>query len=217
MSQLTEKMADITLRFNELSSRERWLVLGVAWALIAWLGLLLYDATLGANLTALEQERVRLQNQISQQEQLSADISQGIATIAGNDEARRIARLNKRLERLNDNVDLSLKTLVEPEQMSALLLSMLQSSKGLTLRELSNQAPQQLNRSEEQSMAIYRHDLSLHLTGSYMDLLVYVEKLEALSGRIFWRALEFELEEYPAASIRLDFFTLSQHKELLRG
>lgn len=217
MSQLTEKMADMTLRFNELSSRERWLVLGVAWALIAWLGLLLYDATLGANLTALEQERVRLQSQISQQEQLSADISQGIATITSNDEARHIARLSKRLDRLNDNVDLSLKTLVEPEQMSALLLSMLQSSKGLTLRELSNQAPQQLNRSEEQSTAIYRHDLSLHLTGSYMDLLAYVEQLEALSGRIFWRGLEFELEEYPAASIRLDFFTLSQHKELLRG
>lgn len=217
MSQLTETMADLTLRFNDLSSRERWLVLGVAWALIAWLGLLLYDATLGANLTALEQERVRLQNQISQQEQLSADISQGIAIITSNDEARHLARLNKRLDRLNDNVDLTLKTLVEPEQMSALLLSMLQSSKGLTLRELSNQAPQQLNRSEEQSTTIYRHDLSLHLTGSYMDLLAYVEQLEALSGRIFWRALEFELEEYPAASIRLDFFTLSQHKELLRG
>lgn len=217
MSQLTEKMVDIEQHFNALSPRERWLVLGVAWALLAWVGLLFYDATLGAKVASLEQERSRLQTQQAQQEQLSSEITQGIAALTSNTQAQRIARLNQRLDRLNDNVEVRLQTLVEPEQMPTLLLRILENSKGLTLRELSNQPPQQLTSAEEQSTAIYRHDLSLHLTGSYMALLDYVEQLEALSGRIFWRALEFEIEEYPAASIRLDFFTLSQHKELLRG
>ena len=216
MSAIKQQLADWHSRFIALSQRERWLVLGAGWALVAWLGLVLYESTMQASVKQREQEQQLLTRQLAEQELMKAELGQGIAKLSNSDDAQQLARLNRRLGQLNDSVDERMRTLVEPEQMSGLLLTMLEQSKGLELLELSNQPPQRLN-SEEGSDPLYRHDLTLLLNGSYMALLDYVKQLEQLSGRIFWRGLEFELEEYPQAIIRLDFFTISQHKELLRG
>lgn len=216
MSRLTEQLKNGQERFDALSRRERWLVLGACWALLAWLGLLLYESTLQAGVIRLQQEQQGLHRQLAEQQQLRDELTQGIARLSNNDNERQLARLNRRLSKLNENVDQRMRTLVGPEQMAGLLLTMLEQSQGLELRELSNQPPQQLNGAEN-TEPLYRHDLSLHLTGSYLALLDYVQRLEQLSGRVFWRGLEFELEQYPEAVIRLDFFTISQHKELLRG
>lgn len=216
MSQIKQKFADLNTRFVALSLRERWLALGATWALLAWLGLLLYESGPEARVMALKQEQETLNSQLEQQQMMGAELSQGLTELRNNGQEQQLERLNNRLSRLNDNVDEKMQTLVEPEQMSALLLSILEQSKGLDLLALSNEEPTRLN-SEEEPQALYRHNLSLVLSGSYLSLLDYVQHLEQLSGRIFWRGLEFELDEYPTATIRLDFFTISQHKELLRG
>ncbi|WP_298716494.1 MSHA biogenesis protein MshJ [uncultured Oceanisphaera sp.] len=216
MSRLAEQLKKGQERFDALSRRERWLVLGVSWALLAWLGLLLYESTLQAGVIRLQQEQLGLQRQLAEQQQLRDELAQGISRLSNNDSEQQLARLNRRLSKLNENVDQRMRTLVGPEQMAGLLLTILEQSQGLELRELSNRPPQRLNGAEN-TEPLYRHDLSLHLTGSYLALLDYVQRLEQLSGRVFWRGLEFELEQYPDAIIRLDFFTISQHKELLRG
>ncbi|MGO1618092.1 MAG: MSHA biogenesis protein MshJ [Oceanisphaera sp.] len=228
MSGIKQQIADLQSRFIGLSARERWLVLGACWALLAWLGLLLYESTLQASVEQQKQAQQSLARQMSEQKQLSAELTQAIAKLSNNGQEQQLARLNQRLSQLNENVDERMRTLVEPDQMSGLLLTMLEKSDGLALLELGNQPPELLNASAlaeaaessdtaSYSQALYRHNLSLQLSGSYMALLDYVEQLEQLSGRIFWQGLEFEIEEYPQAIIRLNFFTISQHKELLRG
>lgn len=216
MRAITTKLAESKMWFNRLSGRERWLVLTASWALLAWLGLLLYQASVQSPLAELQQANLQLQRQVAEQQQLSDELNQGIVVLKQQHQAQPLVRLTERLNRLNDNVTEKMRTLVEPEQMSGLLLSMLEQSQGLELLELSNEAPQRLT-SDEDTHALYQHNLSLVLSGSYLSLLQYVQQLEQLSGRIFWRGLEFELETHPTATIRLDFFTISQHKELLRG
>lgn len=202
--------------FIQLSTRERWLVLTASWTLLAWGGLLIYQASVLGPRTELQQRQQQLNTQLAEQQQLTAELSHGLAALSRQDQASPLARLTARLERLNDNVNEKMRTLVEPEQMSGLLLAMLEQSQGLELLELSNEAPL-LMTAEDDSQALYQHNLTLVLSGSYLSLLDYVQRLELLSGRIFWRGLEFELDIHPSATIRLDFFTISQHKELLRG
>ena len=216
MKNIKQAFTDLASRFTDLSQRERWLVLGATWGLLAWLGLLIYEASAEAKLIELEQQQVTLTTQLEQQQLMVAEFSQGIAELKMFDNASQVERLNRRLARLNTNVEQKMQTLVEPEQMSGLLLSILQQSKGLELLTLANELPTRFN-SEDDAEALYRHNLSLVLRGSYLSLLDYVKQLEQLSGRIFWRSLEFELGDYPDATIQLDFFTVSRHKELLRG
>ncbi|WP_445398822.1 MSHA biogenesis protein MshJ [Zobellella sp. An-6] len=195
--------------------RERWLLLAAVWALLAWMGLVLYEQTLAAGVASLRQQQQQLNRTLEEQQRQREELNQGIARLSGDSEQQRLERLNQRLSRLNENVEQRMRTLVGPEQMATLLLSILEQSQGLVLHQLSNRPPQPLDTGEGEPL--YRHDLSLHLSGGYLPLLDYVERLEQLSGRIFWQGLEFELEQYPEGSIRLDFFTISQHKELLRG
>ncbi|PSJ47758.1 MSHA biogenesis protein MshJ [Zobellella endophytica] len=201
--------------FMARTGRERWLLLCAGWALLAWLLLLVYEQTVQHHYQARMAEQRQVRQTLDGQQARRLELEQGIARLSGTDHRRQLERLNRRLASLNETVENRMRTLVGPEQMAALLLSVLEQQGGLELRQMTSQPPQAVTVNEGETL--YRHGLSLQLGGSYMQLLDYVQRLERLSGRIFWHRLEFELEQYPRGVIRLDFFTISQHKELLRG
>lgn len=231
MDELKARIKSLHSSFLARSNRERWMILGVCWVVVAWLGMTVYEHTLQAALKDQEQQATQQQAQLEEQAQQEAELANTVALLTRSQQEhdQQLLRLERRLASINNKVDERMRTIVTPEQMSSLLLSILKQSKGFSLVELSNQPPVLLTpakpsstdepEEEEEEVAepLYRHGLTLVLNGSYMSLLSYVDLLEQLSGQIFWRALEFEIEEYPKANVRLEFFTISQEKELLRG
>ncbi|WMC12303.1 MSHA biogenesis protein MshJ [Oceanimonas pelagia] len=214
---MKQRLALLNERFMARPKRERWLLVAAGWALAVWLGLTLFEQTVQASATALQAEQQRLQRELDGQEGLVEEINRRIAELKANDQGPRIARLNRQLSRLNENVDQRMRTLVGPEQMAGLLLSVLDQGSGLTLQGLVNLPAEPMAQGQDGDQRLYRHGLALELSGSYLQLLDYVKRLESLHGRIFWQSLSFELEQYPTGHIRLEFFTISQHKELIRG
>lgn len=217
-SALQERYQALESLFLAKSNRERWMILGVVWIVVGYGGMMVYENTLQAAVLDVEQQKAGLERQLSEQETQTLELSNSIALLTRQEQEynEQVAQLTARLADLTDQVDERMRTLVTPDQMSELLLSMLEQSKGLDLTELSNQAPMLLTEPDDLE-PLYRHDLSISLSGSYMSLLTYVDLLEQLTGQIFWRGLELEIDEHPVATIRLDFFTISQEKELLRG
>ncbi|OBV38258.1 type II secretion system protein GspM [Janthinobacterium psychrotolerans] len=59
------------------------------------------------------------------------------------------------------------------------------------------------------SPLLYRHGVEVVLRGSYIDMVNYMEALEAMPTRVFWGDARLEVEQYPDASLRLTLFTLS--------
>ncbi|GAA3530694.1 MSHA biogenesis protein MshJ [Zobellella aerophila] len=201
--------------FMARNRRERWLLLGAGWALLAWLGLLLFEATVLARQRQLVADNQQLSRTIAERQQQGEALKARIAGLSNTDQKQQIERLNRRLARLDNSVQGRLQSLVGPEQMAELLLAVLEQDSGLQLVQLQNRPAQAIT--TQGGNTLYRHGISLQLTGSYVQLLDYVRRLELLQGKLFWQSLGFELEQYPVARIRLDFFTLSEHKELLRG
>ncbi len=201
--------------FMARNSRERWLLLCSGWALLAWLGLVLFESTLLANKQQLLAENEQLRRAIVERSQQSAELTTLISSLSVEAHERKIAQLKQRLARLNENVEGRLQSLVGPEQMAELLLDVLAQENGLRLQQLQNKPAQGITTPTGDTL--YRHGISLQLSGSFTQLLDYVRRLESLQGRLYWQSLDFELEQYPDARIRLDFFTLSEYKELLRG
>lgn len=218
MAQFKEQWHKLESTFLTQSNRERWLILIVFWTVAAYLGMLLYEHTLGGALQDLQNEHHSQLTKIEAQQQQVLELNNSIALLTRQEreQEKQRTRLQARLTDFNKEIDIRMRTLVSPEQMSSLLLSILKQSNELKLQELSNLSPHLLTEPDDPD-PLYRHGLSLTLEGSYLALLKYVELLEKLSGRIFWQGLEFELEAHPNAIIRLQFFTISQEKELLRG
>ena len=56
---------------------------------------------------------------------------------------------------------------------------------------------------------LYRHGVEVVLQGSYIDMVNYMEALEAMPTRVFWGKAEMSVARYPQASLKLTLYTLS--------
>jgi MSHA biogenesis protein MshJ len=56
---------------------------------------------------------------------------------------------------------------------------------------------------------LYRHGVEVAVRGNYLDMIDYMNALEALPTQLFWGGARLEVEEYPAARLTLTLYTLS--------
>jgi MSHA biogenesis protein MshJ len=64
-----------------------------------------------------------------------------------------------------------------------------------------------------ESSGPYVHPVELVLEGSYLDVLRYLQALEALPWRFYWKALDLQSTGYPVNRVRIELTTLSMDKE----
>lgn len=56
---------------------------------------------------------------------------------------------------------------------------------------------------------LYRHGVRVVLRGGYLEMVSYMEALEAMPSRVFWGRAALKADDYPAASLTLTLYTLS--------
>ena len=56
---------------------------------------------------------------------------------------------------------------------------------------------------------IYRHGVEITVSGSYLDLLAYLQTLEKLPSQLYWGRLELSAATYPQVTLKLSVYTLS--------
>ena len=106
--------------------------------------------------------------------------------------------------------------LIPAERMPGLLEQMLAGSGRLRLVSLTSLAPKTLMAGTEESI-LFQHGLRMRLQGRYFDILQYLRALEGLPEHFYWRRLDYQVEQYPEASVELELYTLSGSKEFIRG
>ena len=67
-------------------------------------------------------------------------------------------------------------------------------------------APAMANKPRE---LLYRHGVEIVLQGSYLDMIAYMDALEALPAQLFWGKAELAAGQYPNARLKLTLYTLS--------
>ena len=121
--------------------------------------------------------------------------------------------------------------LVTPRQMPGLLKEFFEKSNtlkliGLTKHEVKpafkkikvavnneqNKNADQTN-TAERNIEFYRHDFTVNLRGKYFDLAKSLEALEAMNIKIYWDSLEYTVDGYPYADIKLTVYTFSYDKK----
>ena len=63
---------------------------------------------------------------------------------------------------------------------------------------------------------LYRHGVELTVRGNYLDMVNYLDALEALPTQLFWGRAALEVEEYPNARLTLTVYTLSLDKKWMK-
>jgi len=95
-------------------------------------------------------------------------------------------------------------------RLPALLQDLLGQGRGVKLEVLRVLPGTQL----EGGSQLYRHGVEMTLTGSYLELLQYLSRLEALPVKLLWGAGDLQVDQYPTVRLRLQVYTLSGQRSL---
>lgn len=202
--------------YNQRPIRERALILATALVLVLLAGWELAvvpaqqaHSQLENRLQALSAERDSL---LAQQEtldrQLANDPSQALRS--------QLSARQQRLDGLNRQISETTGQLIAPRAMVTLLRDILSAQESLELQAMSLQKPTPVFAPGEQEDGdqaveplLYAHDVELRIRGSYLDVLNYLERLEALDERLGWVRLDYEAGDWPSGEAVIRVRTLS--------
>jgi len=219
MKQLLQRYAD---GIDAMPLRERSMFFGAfALVLMTLLQVFLLDPVLS--------RRNQLSAQIAQQEEETKAILARIQTLirpeAEDRDALNRAKLKSlraQMEQLDRQFEQQQKQFVAPQKMAALLEDMIAKHRNLQLMSLRNLPPTNLSEAAGGAQAraagpraVFRHAVELKLSGSYFDLLDYVDALERMPQQVFWEAFELRAAQYPQSVLTLTIYTLSQDRSWL--
>jgi hypothetical protein len=63
---------------------------------------------------------------------------------------------------------------------------------------------------EPRPPAFYRHSMILTVKGNYLDILSYLNRLEKLPWRVFWKQANLIVEDYPTSILTVEIYTISR-------
>jgi len=209
------------------NSRERALivvmVLVVVWGLLS---VLLLDPLL-AKKKRLTQEANQQQVQMQKLQTQIEDILSAGRVDPDAATRTRLATLNQRLEQSHAALQAVQQNLVPPEKMARLLDDVLTQNRNLKLVSLrtlpvsgvlempADAPPPKVDEKKPAGPAIYKHGVEITVSGSYAQLMQYLDTMEKLPWRMIWGKAEMHVEEYPLVTLTITLYTLSMDKTWL--
>jgi MSHA biogenesis protein MshJ len=209
---MTLWLRDLMDRYDQLSLRERVIVLVAALLLIA----LIWDSAFMGPLDRERKGRLQqveaLRAEVSGLEQsIEALVEQGASKPAPDSKAT-VDALRKEIEEVDRRLAGATSGLIDPKEMGRVLEQVLARASKLRLQGLRTLAPQAVVAPDAQpggAAQIYKHGVDLELNGTYLDTLYFLQALEALPWRFFWDRVEYvAAEEAASGTLKLRLYTL---------
>lgn len=202
-------------RFDSLTDREKIICITTLLVLVWWAWDHFFYQPVKAQQNQLTTELSSVNTQLAVQQQAAIEIK-ALGEINPNLlNMQKLQKVKTELKKLKQQLDTGNKKFVPAHDMTKVLANILKKNKGLKLIQLETLPVSTLSKSEQKQSWVYRHGLSLTLSGNYFSTLNYLKSLETLPWRLNWGAIEYQVKEYPIAETTLHVYTLSYEKNWL--
>lgn len=193
------------------SLRERGILAGTLLVLV-WFG---WDLAIksghDARMEALESQREVVRSTVERMEENVEGMREELARPDSDDRDGAVRALRAAIERSNERLAQRAQQLIEPGQMVAVLHGMLVSEGDLTLENLINLEPERVV--EEGEAPVFRHPVEVTVSGRYLALLAYLQRLQDTGWALQWERLEIVTQEQPHMRAVFRVSTLSLAEE----
>jgi len=215
--------AQWSAKLDELSLRERALVFVAVAAVVV---LLVHAVALQP---LLREQRAYLERVKQNQTQLQSINDALLKGAQGAAHDPRVAK-RERIRALEGQVAASERALAErrkeqitPEQLTRLLQDIVGRNGNLRVHALRVLPGTPLSAAPTTGMppappgrgALYRHAVEVEMSGSYLELLSYLEEVEALPWRLGWASVELKTTAYPEVHLKATLSTVSASPMLI--
>ncbi|MCG9695475.1 type II secretion system protein M [Shewanella sp. Isolate11] len=202
-------------RFNQLSPRERGMV---SIAVVAVVGLLLY-LPLEAQLVEHQQLQQQVKSITDENNTAVAQIALYKQTLAQDPDEEyrsRQARLNQQMAAIDKQLAFEMVDMVPAKHMPAMLSELLGRIKGVKLLGFDTIAPTPLlSVGEQDKLNVYSHGMKLTLEGDYFSTLSFIQAVENMPNKLYWKQLDYAVTQYPKANVVLELYSLSINKDFI--
>lgn len=213
------KLNILSGKFNALNLRERNLVILSGVILIIALGYVLAIEPFYLKSDLLKRQTTQRLTDIARFEAQIIELEKALADDPDEPLRQRISDISEDIRALDRQLENHTFDLIPASAMSDVLEQVLSRTQGLKLVELSSIAPEQLLTPSEESdnttpedapqVLLYQHGVKIVVEGSYFDVQRYLNDIEQLEWRFYWRQFDYLVEEYPAARVHIELYTVS--------
>ncbi len=208
--------------------RERGLIFVTLLAVV----FLLWSFLLQNRFDAERKQLVSQEQQIaSEQKTLEGRITELTLAMASDPAIARkneIAQLNQQIVDVESRLSGLSQGLISAAQLPKALEDVLQKTSAIAVQQVRTLPATELRLAakvvpgangtttvEEGGTGVYKHGMLIRVSGSYQQLLELMREIEALPWRFYWESLDYQVTNYPDATIDIRVFTLSSEEGLL--
>lgn len=216
MAQFWQQLSE---KFAQMTTREK---LMVSFCGLVGVSLLLFSIVLEPAIELEQASNKKLMVTEKRVKALDKDIRLAKAKLKGdpNQEINaQLQRLLKQSQQLSQQLSKIIENLISPSQMSQLLEKVLRGTKGVHLVSMESLTAEPIGKDSDggQYTGYYLHPIRLEVTGNYFSILSYLEALEALPVKYYWRSFQYSVESYPKARLVIQVYTLGTRQEFIGG
>lgn len=219
---MSKRLDPLFARFDALSRRERMLLAIACVGGVLMIGNSLFIDIPLARARIIGKQLQGESSELRMLEQQVATLSSGIKD-PDQDNRQQRDRLRQQLDDLRQRIQAQGKNLVKPDEVPALLESLLNrhaSLRLLSMRTLAVEPAVSLPavtgeavgeekvRASGEAPRIWKHGVEIRLQGGYQELQAYVGELEALQQRLAWGPVRLQAS-YPKSELQLVLYTYS--------
>ena len=213
-SALSKQLEKLDLKFYALSLRERNLVVIAGLAFILLVGFVSFVEPPLLNADRTQTQIQTRENVLREMDLQIAQLEQELKTDPNIPLRQRLEKIERQIAALDQSLDSFTEDLIPADKMPDLLEKVLSRSNQLKLVSMESIAPIQLLGAGEGSQQsndinLYQHGVRLILEGRYFDIQAYLEQLEELQWRFYWKVFTYDVIEHPNAKVELELYTLS--------
>lgn len=208
-TRLAATIAGLRAKVDELGLRERTLLFAAIAMLLSALWYVVMMQPLAERIDA-NREKIALVR--ARTESANNSIEQQVVqySSSGSEQQRRLEHVQARIEDIDERLGDYAAELIDPAEMARVLEAILKEQSKLKLIRVHNlDAEPLLSPDEKRTTTLYKHGLEIEFEGDYFSCLEYLEDIEALPWRFYWRILEIDVMSHPRNRVRLEVSTLS--------
>ncbi|PWF62181.1 MSHA biogenesis protein MshJ [Shewanella sp. BC20] len=209
------RFEQLAQKFDVLSQRERGLIALAVLVLVAMSAYMPIESlwkqqySTAQQVKALEQEnKISIQQIDLYQQRLAMDPNQ--------DYRQRLNLLQQQNQEIDAQLNEQMVDMVPADYMPELLGNLLGQVQGIKLLKFTSVTPVPLLAvGEEKKLNLYSHGIRMSLEGDYFSVLRFVEAVEAMPDKLYWKRLDYKVAEYPKGKIDIELYTLSINKDFI--
>lgn len=202
-------------KFDVLSQRERVLIAVAVFVLLGMLGFMPLES-LWKNHSSISQQLKTLEQENSISVQQLELYQQRLAMDPNQDYQQRLNLLLQQNQDIDAQLNEQMVDMVPADYMPELLSNLLGQIQGIKLLKFTSIAPVPLLAvGEEKKLNLYSHGIRMSLEGDYFSVLRFVESVEAMPDKLYWKRLDYKVADYPKGSIDIELYTLSINKDFI--